>query len=900
VGALSIVIIPNPLKPAERTVTRIKQSVRVRDLVPQAKQARVVINGVEGTLDSVITPGDTVAVVLLPAAPVAAAFAAFFTASGFAATLANALIGFAINAVLGAIFKPKKPAAQAATADPSPTYSIGAANNQARLGAAIPVVYGTVARYTPDYAAQPYTEFVGEDQYLCALFCLGVGDVRVNDIYVGNTLLTEGHEHTLRVYTPAQHGNVFGGIQHDWNTNRPPNIPSGHVPFLENVWSSQDLGEIQLAAANEPDQTGAAVGAHYRVVGPYTVGKSNYPMRIESVQIDIQLPRGIYRQDNAGAFFEHAVKIHIDWDRVDDNNTVTQSGSYEPEFKGAHDRPRMYTLNLPAPAGGWNAAAGTRIRVRAYRLTDSKLDRYHQDQVVWTGLKVRFDAPAANTPAYNGVTLAALRLKASSAFSSSSSQQVSMSVTRLSGGNPLSNPADVYTDIITNQVLIASPVPAVQIDTTAVNAARLKWQGAVEFNGVLDQQTTAWEASQVALQVAGAAPMRVGQRMTLVHDCVKDTRMALFGRSNIVAGSLRVTYVFAQVDDPQGVKVEYRDPQNFDPRFVTVDLAGNEAPSMTNTESVVLFGCTSRDLAKQHARLRSNRRTISRKSVSFETELEGLVVLHGDRIAVSHDMPSWGQSGYFASYDAATRTAVVDQPLDWAGAGHMILVRDEFGVVHSTPVTKGADDSTMVLGTALVVSGLGGDIEPTSFAFGTSTTAVTDWIVTSMTPQGATVQIEAVAYDPKVYTGALPWQAYATTDAGPPPVVTPPAALPAIPAMPIVPPRQTPPTGPGATPPTGTSFRVPTTGELYVEYQFKWWEYKGAFDIQFGSRHYMYLTPTGLTQWTAPDGVIFHKGTAPNSIWAEWPSSAGPIPILPGEPGYIPPDIPPPYVPEGA
>jgi len=910
---VTVVVVQNPLKASDRTILQITQATVARDLVPGAVNARVVINGIEGTLDSVIQPNDTAAIVVLPGDP--GTIAAIGTAFGELAlwyknlsTLAKfgvyLAFSFASSAIINAIFKPKKPAGQENSTDPSPTYSIGAANNQARLGAAIPVVYGNVPRYTADYAAQPYVEFQGDEQYLCALFCLGVGDVRVNEVYVGNTLLTTAHPHTLRVYTPAQHGKVFGNIQHDWWVNKPPGVESGHAPFLENVWSSQDLGDIQLAAANEPDQTGAAIGTHYRVAGPYTVGKAGYPGRPGPVFLDIQLPRGLYRQDNAGAFFSHSVSIRVDWDRVDDNNQITLSGSQDLTFSGAHDRPRFYTVGLTITQAQWDSSSGTRIRVRAYRLTDSKLDRYHQDEVVWTGLKVRFDGLPGPHEVYGNVTLAALRLKASNAFSGSSSQQVAFNVTRLSGGKALSNPADVYTDIITNPDLIASPVPALLMDAVALNAARLKWEGASHFNGVIDQQTTAWDAANVALQVAGAAPLRVGQRMTIVHDCVKDQRIALFGRANIVAESLSITYAFAQVGDPEGVKVEYRDPGNFDPRFITLDIAGNDAPGLLNTDNVTLFGVTDRNVARQHARLRANRMVASRKTVSFETELEGLVVLHGDRIAVSHDMPSWGQSGYFASYDAATQTAVVDQPLDWAGAGHMILVRDEFGVVHSTQVTKGADNSTMVLGTALVVSGLGGDIEPTSFAFGTSTTAVTDWIVTSMTPQGATVQIEAVAYDPKVYTGALPWQAYATTDAGPPPTVTPPAALPSIPAMPIVPPRQTPPTGPGATPPAGTSFRVPTTGELYVNGQFYWTDAYGKnLDyIVFGGRSYE--IPEFLNTWTAPDGVTFHRGAAqpyPNfAIWAEWPSTAGPIPILPGEPGYIPPDIPPPYVPEGA
>jgi hypothetical protein len=94
---------------------------------------------------------------------------------------------------------------------------------------------------------------------------------------------------------------------------------------------------------------------------------------------------------------------------------------------------------------------------------------------------------------------------------------------------------------------------------------------------------------------------------------------------------------------------------------------------------------------------------------------------------------------------------------------------------------------------------------------------------------------------------------------------------------------------------------VPTTGELFVGGQFYWSDAPKVFTIHFGGRVYEVWTP-GLTQWTAPDGVIYHRGAVQPggayAIWAEWPSSAGPIPILPGEPGYIPPDVPPPYVPE--
>ena len=164
---MTVVVVQNPLKASDRTIIQITQATVARDLVPGAVNARVVVNGIEGTLDSVIQPNDTAAIVVLPGLEaISAAFIAIGKWYGTLSALQKfgvyLAFSFASSAIINAIFKPKKPAGQEAGTDPSPTYSIGAANNQARLGAAIPVVYGNVPRYTADYAAQPYVEFQGD------------------------------------------------------------------------------------------------------------------------------------------------------------------------------------------------------------------------------------------------------------------------------------------------------------------------------------------------------------------------------------------------------------------------------------------------------------------------------------------------------------------------------------------------------------------------------------------------------------------------------------------------------------------------------------------------------------------------------------------------------------------
>ena len=70
----------------------------------------------------------------------------------------------------------------------SPTYFISGATNQIRPFGVIPRVLGK-HRMTPPYAAQPFTEIVGNDQYVRMLFCWGYGPLTISDLRIGETSL---------------------------------------------------------------------------------------------------------------------------------------------------------------------------------------------------------------------------------------------------------------------------------------------------------------------------------------------------------------------------------------------------------------------------------------------------------------------------------------------------------------------------------------------------------------------------------------------------------------------------------------------------------------------------------------------------------------------------------------
>lgn len=71
----------------------------------------------------------------------------------------------------------------------SPTYSLSGAQNNANPFGPIPVVLGRHRMYPP-YGARPYTELVGNDEYLRMLFVWGYGPLKIDDIKIGETPIT--------------------------------------------------------------------------------------------------------------------------------------------------------------------------------------------------------------------------------------------------------------------------------------------------------------------------------------------------------------------------------------------------------------------------------------------------------------------------------------------------------------------------------------------------------------------------------------------------------------------------------------------------------------------------------------------------------------------------------------
>jgi hypothetical protein len=164
-------------------------------------------------------------------------FAPGITGAMVTQAIVSAIVAAAIGYIVSRIFAPSRPKA-ADTPQASQVYGIAPPKNAARLGQPIPVIYGNVIAL-PDFAAQPYTFYLGNEAYLHAILCLGLGEFDVVEMMLGQTSAVPLAKDVVqyRVFLPADHNKTFGVIE-------------AATGVRENVVTSPAVGDQELVAPN--------------------------------------------------------------------------------------------------------------------------------------------------------------------------------------------------------------------------------------------------------------------------------------------------------------------------------------------------------------------------------------------------------------------------------------------------------------------------------------------------------------------------------------------------------------------------------------------------------------------------------------------------------------------------
>ena len=277
--------------------------------------------------------------------------------------------------------------------------------------------------------------------------------------------------------------------------------------------------------------------------------------------------------------------------------------------------------------------------------------------------------------------------------------------------------------------------------------------------------STVWEALTRIARCGRALPFLQGGILRIARDALRTLPVALFGPRNIVRGSFRVQYVMPGEDTADAVTVTYFSERTWAPDEVTAALPGSAAETTGKPATVELFGCTGADQAMREGLYMAAANRYRRRIMTFRTELEGLIPTYGDLIAITHDLPRWGQGGEVVAADG--RMLTLSEPLEWdvgeetaEGTGtdtapptHYIALRRRDGSLSGPwPVAPGADERTVLLSEDTdPVPYTGADEERTHFAFGPGEAWGLRGRVMAVRPRGEQVEITAVGEDARVH-----------------------------------------------------------------------------------------------------------------------------------------------------
>ncbi len=192
------------------------------------------------------------------------------------AAIGVSLIG---NLLVNSIFPPPQPGllGQGVSSGPleSPTYAISGQSNQKRPYEVVPRVYGK-HKIFPNVVANPYTQLLGNKQYLYAVYDLGYGPLEINDIRIGETSLTyfEGVDYRIvedgdfRVYTRDVDNQSFSVALENVGDEAIRTTRDGTQEFTIDLVFPQGLQGLNNDGSTVTDEVGFDLD--YRVEGEST------------------------------------------------------------------------------------------------------------------------------------------------------------------------------------------------------------------------------------------------------------------------------------------------------------------------------------------------------------------------------------------------------------------------------------------------------------------------------------------------------------------------------------------------------------------------------------------------------------------------------------------------------
>lgn len=733
------VTVRDPFHPARnREIAEIDAPASIGSLAPVTKQPFIILRNGEAVLradwDQPVADGDLLAVVLLPqdggdggsdplriiltiiVIVISIWFPPAAGLAGWQAAAAAAAINIAGQMLINAILPPPR-AAGSGSGDigdiraASPTYNLSAQGNQARLESAIPIQYGRMQVF-PDFAAAPYVEYAGNEQYLYQLFCIGVGEYDIESIKIEDTDIDNFEEVTYEIVPPNGAVTLFPAA----------------------VATSGEVAGQELLQGN--------------AIGPFTA--NNAGTIANRLAVDVVASRGLYVVLEDGSLSAMSIQFRIDARKIND------AGAPVGSWVTLATESIVATTTTPQRYSYSYAVAPGRYEVRVERLDAKTTSNQAGHELDWAGLR----AYLQDGSNFGDVTLLAMRIRATNNLSQQSSRKINLICTRKlyqwtgaawAGPYATRSIAWALADACKTVGL-----PDSRIDMAGLLALDATWTARGDtFSGRFDSTTTFWEALTSIARAGRCKPYLQAGIVHFRRDEPSALYVALYSMRNIVKNSFALEFLTPSDDTADAVQVSYWDNSTWKPRRMTCALPGSTS---ARPAKIDLFGITDRDQAYREGMYYAAANRYRRTIIKFATEMEGLIPSYGDLVAINHDMPQWGQHAEVVSWDDGTRLLTLSEPMVWGSGPHYVALRRRDGSVSGPySVSAGPSDYKLVLAEAPDFTPYTGQEEERTHAtFGWADTWAQLARVIAIRPRDQyTVELTCVNEDNNVHTADI-------------------------------------------------------------------------------------------------------------------------------------------------
>ncbi len=505
------------------------------------------------------------------------------------------------NLLVNALIPPPKPD------EAENRYQLAGWKNRYDPNGAVPVVLGDL-RYSPPFAALSWTEIVGDDQYIRALFNFGYGELTIDDFRIGETSIAEYDEVEIEVRSGLA-GDVPISLY-------PRQIAEESIGVeLTRPLPRDDLGEI---IEGDPGIETPVV----RTTGADASGAS----------IILAWPAGLVRMNDKGSSRSYTVEIKIEqrlieaveWQLV---TTLTVSAKKLEAFYRQHS---------------WNFPSRGRWQLRLTMMTDENRSNQIQARTSWALIQtIRPEYPLNfNQP----LALCALRIKATHQLNGQLDDFNARARRVLPDWDYLtetwikrhsSNPAAHYRYVLQSA---ANPKPAID---AALDLAQIQdWHDFCRLKGLkydkaLDQPTTTLRDVLTEIAVAGrASPRHDGLKWGVTIDRPQELDVDFISPRNSWDFKASRSYV----DPPDGFKIKFLDAANdYQPTERLVPWPGHTGPILL-TEALELPGKTDAAEIWIEARRRMYESLYRPDSYRVMQDGPARVATRGDQVMLSHNI----------------------------------------------------------------------------------------------------------------------------------------------------------------------------------------------------------------------------------------------------------------------